>query len=73
MWLVRPPAIPGGQDTLAELSILILGFRESLSKGENSTNLTFSFFLFAFSRATPTEYGGSQVRDLIRAVAASLC
>ena len=35
-----------------------------------------SFFLFfvffAFSRATPTAYGGSQIRGLIRAVAAGL-
>ena len=35
----------------------------------------FSFFffcLFAFSRATPAAYGGSQVRGLIGAVAAGL-
>ena len=31
------------------------------------------FCLFAFSRATPMEYGGSQARGPIRAVAASLC
>ena len=30
------------------------------------------FCLFAFSRATPEAYGGSQARGLIRAVAASL-
>ena len=30
------------------------------------------FFLFAFSRAAPTSYGGSQARGLIGAVAASL-
>ena len=43
--------------------------------------LSFSFFpsfffffcLFAFSRASPAAYGGSQARGLIRAVAASLC
>ena len=29
--------------------------------------------LFAFSRAAPTAYGGSQARDLIGAVAAGLC
>ena len=32
----------------------------------------FFFCLFAFSRATPAEYGGSQARGLIRAVAAGL-
>ena len=32
----------------------------------------FFFGLFAFSRAAPTAYGGSQARGLIRAVAASL-
>ena len=30
------------------------------------------FCLFAFSRATPTAYGGSQARGLIGALAASL-
>ena len=30
------------------------------------------FFLFAFSRATPTAYGGSQARGLMGAVAAGL-
>ena len=30
------------------------------------------FCLFAFSRATPAAFGGSQARDLIRAVAAGL-
>ena len=32
----------------------------------------FFFFLFAFSRAAPKAYGGSQARGLIGAVAASL-
>ena len=32
----------------------------------------FFFGLFAFSRAAPVVYGGSQARGLIRAVAASL-
>ena len=32
----------------------------------------FFFCLFAFSRATPAAYGGSQARGLIGAVAASL-
>ena len=38
------------------------------------TDCTFFFFfgLFVFSRATPTAYGGSQARGLIRAVAARL-
>ena len=31
-----------------------------------------SFRLFAFSRATPAAYGGSQARDRIEAVAAGL-
>ena len=31
------------------------------------------FCLFAFSRATPSAYGGSQARGLITAVAAGLC
>ena len=31
------------------------------------------FCLFAFSRAAPTAYGGSQARDLIRTVATGLC
>ena len=31
------------------------------------------FSLFAFSRATPVAYGGSQARGIIGAVAASLC
>ena len=37
-------------------------------------NITFFFFfgLFAFSRVTPTAYGGSQARGLIRAIAAGL-
>ena len=34
--------------------------------------LTLFFFLFAFSRAAPTAYGGSQARGLIGVVAASL-
>ena len=29
-------------------------------------------YIFVFSRATPMAYGGSQARDLIRAVAAGL-
>ena len=32
-----------------------------------------SFCLFAFSRAVPTAYAGSQARGLIRAVAAGVC
>ena len=36
------------------------------------TVLVFFFGLFAFPRATPVAYGGSQTRGLIRAVAASL-
>ena len=32
----------------------------------------FLFFLFAFSRATPAAYGGSQTRGLIGAVATGL-
>ena len=37
------------------------------------TSYPFFFFgLFAFSRASPMAYGGSQARDLIRAVAACL-
>ena len=38
-------------------------------------NYPFLFFicLFAFSRAAPVTYGGSQARGLIEAVAASLC
>ena len=36
--------------------------------------MTYIFlFFFAFSRAAPTAYGGSQTRGLIRTVAASLC
>ena len=31
------------------------------------------FCLFAFSRATPMAYGGSQAKGLIGAVAAGLC
>ena len=31
------------------------------------------FFFFAFFRAAPAAYGGSQIRGLIGAVAASLC
>ena len=33
----------------------------------------FFFFFFAFSRASPTAYGGSQARGRIGAVATSLC
>ena len=33
----------------------------------------FCFCFFAFSRATPTAYGGSQARGLIGAVATGLC
>ena len=33
----------------------------------------FFFFFVLFFRATPATYGGSQARDLIRAVDASLC
>ena len=32
----------------------------------------FTYCFFAFSRATPAAYGGSQARGLIRAAAASL-
>ena len=39
----------------------------------SSSPILFYFCLFAFSRAAPTAYGGSQARGLIRAVAASLC
>ena len=35
-------------------------------------NFFFFFGLFVFSRATPKVYGGSQARDLMGAVAASL-
>ena len=35
-------------------------------------NLFYFVLFFAFSRATPTAYGGSQARDLIGAVAAGL-
>ena len=35
-------------------------------------HLLFFFFFLSFSRATPTAYGGSQARGLIRAVAAGL-
>ena len=35
-------------------------------------SFSFLFFLFAFSRATPAAYGGSQARGLIRAAAAGL-
>ena len=43
----------------------------------NTTGLLMVFwvffvFLFAFSRAAPTAYGGSQARSLIGAIAASL-
>ena len=31
------------------------------------------FVFFAFSRAAPEAYGGSQARDVIKAVAAGLC
>ena len=34
--------------------------------------LVLFFYLFAFSRAAPTAFGGSQARGLIRAVAAGL-
>ena len=33
----------------------------------------FVYLYFAFSRAAPAAHGGSQARDLIRAVAAGLC
>ena len=39
---------------------------------EHELKLTFFFFLFAFSRATPAAYGGSQARGGIGAVAAGL-
>ena len=41
----------------------------------NNTYLVylFIFCLFAFSRAAPVAYGGSQARGLIRAIAARLC
>ena len=35
--------------------------------------LAYLFFVFFFLRATPSAYGGSQARDVIRAVAAGLC
>ena len=38
----------------------------------NGPRFFFFFGLFAFSRATPTAYGGSQARGLIRSVAAGL-
>ena len=33
-------------------------------------HFSFFFFFFAFSRATPSAYGDSQARGLIRAIAA---
>ena len=38
----------------------------------DTRSCSFVFFLFAFSRATPEAYGGSQASGLIVAVAASL-
>ena len=38
----------------------------------SSTHSFFFFCLFAFSRAAPLVYGGSQARSQIRAVAAGL-
>ena len=40
--------------------------------GHSFNFLFFIFCLFAFSRAAPTAYGGSQARGLIGAVAATL-
>ena len=43
-------------------------------KKTNTLQFFFFFFgLFASSRAIPTAYGGSQARDPIGAIAASLC
>ena len=43
------------------------------NKGISDYIYTHTYFcLFAFSRAVPAAYGGSQVRGLIRAVAAGL-
>ena len=39
----------------------------------NSILALFFFFFFAFSRAAPEAYGGSQARGRIKAVAAGLC
>ena len=45
----------------------------SLFKIKYKFYLFIYFCLFAFSRATPAAYGGSQARDLIGDVATSLC
>ena len=39
----------------------------------SSSLLLLLFCLFAFSRAAPAAYGGSQARGLIRAAATGLC
>ena len=46
--------------------------RASAQKAEFYFSTFFFFLSFVFSRATPTAYGGSQARGLIRGVAAGL-
>ena len=46
--------------------------REELSRVWHMKEFSFFFCLFAFSRAAPAAYGGSQARDPVGAVAASL-
>ena len=51
-------------------------FKHSSDHNRMSSSNSFSissFLFFAFSRAAPAAYGGSQARGLIRAVAAGLC
>ena len=50
----------------------VLELRRALSYF-NSTMVLLSFCLFAFSRAAPTAYGGSQARGPTGTVAIGLC
>uniref|UniRef100_A0A4X1T5W7 Secreted protein n=1 Tax=Sus scrofa TaxID=9823 RepID=A0A4X1T5W7_PIG len=50
-----------------------VGFLAFCGVGHGPLGTSFFFFFFAFSRAIPVSYGGSQARGLIGAVATDLC
>ena len=63
-----------------EVTVLEIKTKKNVSvyslilKTQTHCNLIFFFFgLFAFSRAAPAAYGGSQARGRMRAVATGLC
>ena len=54
------------------MEVLRLGLKSELHLLPYTTATLDLFFFFAFSRAAPEAYGGSQARGLIEAVAAGL-